>query len=298
MPFSTAGLTNMLAEVANQAEVTKVERLHGGLATTTFGVDTTSGSFVVKIFRPTDDRAPMEWERLNFAQRVDVPVPEPIRLDADGRWFGSPALVMTRLSGHGNVHPPDLDHWLQQIAHALATVHATDTADASGPLLPPDHWGNRELDRLQGPSNSALVHRALEALRQHRPDPTAGTTLMHGDYHPGNLLWRDGMLTGVIDWNGARLGSRWFDLAYCRADVAALFGLPAARRLTSHYVASSGATPTNLPVFDLMCGVAARRWAGKLWLPGYQQQGCTDTPRQVAARITPFLRQALAELGA
>ncbi|NYE75087.1 aminoglycoside phosphotransferase (APT) family kinase protein [Microlunatus parietis] len=64
----------------------------------------------------------------------------------------------------------------------------------------------------------------MDAVRQHRPDPTAGRTLMHGDYHPGNLLWRDGALTGVIDWNGARLGSRWFDVAYCRADVAALFG--------------------------------------------------------------------------
>ncbi len=211
---------------------------------------------------------------------------------------GSPALVMTRLSGQGNVQPLDLDSWLQQIAQALVSIHATDTTGASGPLLPLDHWGNRELTELHWPSNWALVHRAVDAIRQHRPDPTASTTLMHGDCHPGNLLWRDGVLTGVVDWNGARLGSRWFDLAYCRADVAVLFGLPAARRLTAHYLTSSGATPTNLPVFDLMSGLAARRWATAHWLSGYRHQGWTDTPRQVAARITPFLRQALAELDA
>lgn len=286
----------MLGEITGDAELVRVERLYGGLATTTFGVGTTSGDFVVKIFRPTDDRAPLEWQRLAFAQRVGVPVPEPVALETDGRWFGSPALVMTRLPGLGDVRPADLDRWLRQIAEALAVIHETDTSDVSGPLLPPDHWGNREPSKIQWPSNSALVDRVIDAIRQHRPDPTGSTILMHGDFHPGNLLWHDGVLTGVVDWNGTRLGSRWFDLAYCRADVAVLFGLPAARRLTEHYLTSSGATPVDLPVFDLMCGLAARRWAASLWLPGYRHQGSADTPRQVAARITPFLRQALAEL--
>jgi hypothetical protein len=54
----------------------------------------------------------------------------------------------------------------------------------------------------------------------------------------------------------------------------------------------------DLPVFDLMCGLAARRFGVLQWLGAFRHQGCTDSPRQFAARVPPFLRQALAELGA
>ena len=27
--------------------------------------------------------------------------------------------------------------------------------------------------------------------------------LMHGDYWPGNTLWKDGRLVGIIDWEDA-----------------------------------------------------------------------------------------------
>lgn len=271
----------------------------GGLATATFAVDTTAGDFVLKVFRlDRREGALLEWERLAFAQRVDVPVPEPVALDADGRWFGSPALVMSRLPGRADVRPTDLDGWLRQIAQALVAVHETDTTGAYGPLLSPGDWGNREVGNHGDWEPSALVDRSVEAIRRHRPSPDRSPVLMHGDFHPGNIVWSQGTLTGVVDWSGARLGSRWFDLAYCRADVALLFGMRGVRRLTDHYVDIAGGAPVDLPVFDLMCGLAARRFGAAQWLRAFRQQGCTDTPRQFAARVTPFLRQALAELGA
>lgn len=288
----------MIAESAPGAETRRVRPIGGGLAAATFAVDTTAGNLVVKVFRPTDERAPLEWERLAFAQRVNVPVPKPVALDADGRWFGSPALVMSRLPGQADIRPTDLDGWLRQLAHALVAVHETATTGADGPLLAPDDWANREDGNYRDRNPSALVDRTVAAIRRHRPSPDRSPVLMHGDFHPGNIVWSQGTLTGVVDWSGARLGSRWFDLAYCRADLALLFGMRAVRRLTDHYVDIAGATPADLPVFDLMCGLAARRFGATQWLHSYRQQGCTDTPRQFAARVTPFLRQALADLGA
>ena len=288
----------MVADIAPGAGTRCVRRFGGGLAAATFAVDTTSGDFVIKLYRPADDTACLEWERLTFAQRADVPVPVPVALDADGRWFGAPALVMSRLPGRADVRPTDLDGWLRQIAQALVAVHETDTTGADGALLRPSNLGDRELEMTRAGTASALVDRVVEAMRRHRPHPVGSPVLMHGDFHPGNLVWSQGMLSGVVDWSGARLGSRWFDLAYCRADVALLFGMRGVRRLTEHYVAISGERPVDLPVFDLMCGLAARRLGATQWLPSFRHQGCTDTPRQFAARVTPFLRQALAELGA
>lgn len=297
MTLSDAGLATMISEIAPGAATQQVRPIGGGLAAATFAVDTSAGDFVLKVYRPADDTPSLEWERLTFAQRAGVPVPEPVALDAEGRWFGSAALVMSRLPGRADVRPTDPDGWLRQLAHALAAVHETDTTGASGPLLRPS-LADRELQDTDVGIRSALVDRCVEAIRRHHPGPAKSAVLMHGDFHPGNIVWSRGRLTGVVDWSAARLGSRWFELAYCRADVALLRGMRGARRLATHYVEIAGAPPVDLPVYDLMCGLAARRLAVAQWLRSYRQQGCTDTARQFTARVTPFLRQALAELGA
>lgn len=293
--FPIAGLAMMIAEVSPGATIRRVRRIGGGLATQTFAIDTTRGDLVVKIYDPQDHRAPLEWERLKFAQRASVPVPAPVALDTGGRWFGTPALAMSRLPGRANVKPTDVDRWLRQIALALIGIHETDTSGADGPLLQP-----LGIAKWVPPSAkpSALLSRSIDAVQRYLPSLDGHQlSLLHGDFHPGNLVWRRNTLSGVVDWSMARLGPRWYEVAYCRADIALLLGVPAAKRMARHYMDISGSTPIDLPVFDLMCGLAARQH-GSRWLHAYRQQGRTDTPRQFAARVTPFLRQALAELGA
>lgn len=287
----------MIAEASPGAKLRSVRPLSGGLAAATFAVDTTAGDVIVKVYPPGHEGAVREWDGLNFAQRTaGIAVPEPVALDANGRWFGSPTVVMSRLPGRADVAPTDLDSWLKQIAQSLAAIHETDTVGAAGSLLSPA-WGDRALETSEAARRSDLVERCIEAIRQHPPRPPRTPVLMHGDFHPGNIMWAQGTLTGVLDWGGARLGSRWFDLAYCRADVALLFGIRGVRRLTELYLDTVGSLPVDLPAFDLMCGLAAHRLGASKWLHAYRHQGCTDTPRQFTARVTPFLHQALAELG-
>lgn len=295
----------MLADVAPTAAIRDVSRVNGGLASATYAVNTTAGDFIMKLFRQHRlAEAPLEWDRLTFAQRVvGVPVPEPVAFDAAGDWFGPPALVMSRLPGRTDLKPADLGKWLLQLAHALAAIHETDTAGAGGPLLgdpPRGHWGIGDWERLrhepQWPS-SALVDRCVEAIHQSRLAPDGAPVLVHGDFHPGNVIWRRGTLTGLVDWSAARVGSRWFELAQCRAGIALLFGMRAVRVLTDHYLDVAAVEPVDLPVFDLMSGLVARQLGPAYWLSSYRQWGCTDTPRQLAARMPPFLRQALAEFG-
>lgn len=300
MALSDAGLATMIAEVAPGAAIQQVRPIAGGLASVTFAVKTTAGDLVMKLFRPHRwTEAPPEWDRLTFAQRVaGIPVPRPIALDADGRWFGAPALVMSRLPGRADVKPDDLAGWLRQLAHTLAAIHQTDPTGAAGSLLgdpPLGHWGIGDWERLQL-DRSALVDRCVAAIRRYRLSPDTAPVLVHGDFHPGNILWNQGKLTGVVDWSAARLGSRWFEFAQCRAGIALLFGMPAVRRLTRHYLDVAAAKPVDLPVFDLMAGLVARQLGPKQWLGSYRHQRCADTPRQFAARMPPFLRQALVEL--
>lgn len=294
MSLSPAGLAKLIAEVAPGATIRRVREVGGGLATETYGIDTTAGDLIVKRYRPGDDTVNLEWARLRFAQRVDLPVPTPLAVDPAGEWFESAVLVMTRLPGGPYVRPTDVDGWLRQLAAALATIHAADVKDANGPLLRPLRTG--EWQPPTGLAASALVDRAVAAIRRQPPSEPTDRVLLHADFHPGNTVWHRGVLSGVVDWSAARLGPRVHDLAYCRADVALLLGYRAADRLAHYYGEITGSVPAELPVYDLIGVLEARRW-GARWLGAYRQQGLTDTPRNFAARLTPFLRRALAELG-
>ncbi len=289
------GWTAAIAESVPGAAVRNVQRIGGGTTAETYAIDTTGGEVVVKRYRRRrNDAARFEWERLHFAQRVDVPVPQPLALDAEGRWFGRPALAMTRVPGHLNVDPTDVEEWLRQLAHALVTIHATDITGADGPLLRPsaiETWRRPKLNRP-----SPLVDQAVAAIERNLSEVSWQPVLTHGDFHPGNTLWRGDRLTGIADWTESRLGPASSELAYCRADVALLLGRAAADRLTHHYTASTGALPADLPVFDLIWGLDAFRKKVRI-LRAHREQGRVTTPRQFTARATVFLRHALAALG-
>jgi aminoglycoside phosphotransferase (APT) family kinase protein len=284
----------MAADLGPDARVRRLLKLGGGLASDVFAVELDGAPFdrvVVKCFRPYDDTAAVEWECLEFAERISVPSPRRVALDLDGRWFGSPALVMTQLPGRADVNPGNVEDWLGQLSLAMATIHATGSDGATGALLrSPEVW-ERPTFRA-GP----LVERAIAAIDAHLPREGWPPVVVHGDFHPGQTLWQRGRLSGVVDWGDLLLGSRWYEVAYCRADVVFLFGVKAADRILDHYVDITGLEPVDLPAFDLLCGIHAREF-GHRFLDAYREQGRTDSMRQCAARLTPFIRRALAELG-
>jgi aminoglycoside phosphotransferase (APT) family kinase protein len=270
--------------------------LSGGIDNEVFVVDLDGDALehiVVKRARPGETEILDEWECLEFARRLPIETPERVALDAEGRWFDQPALVMTFLEGCVEVQPADVDEWLGRLATTMVTIHAASpdgapdavrrAADATTWVRPAFRGG-------------PLVDRAFDALEACLPRNGWKPVLIHGDFHPCQALWRDGALTGVIDWGDLSIGPRWYEVAYCRTEIALLYGMRAADRLLDHYVAAAGVEPVDLAAFDLMCGMKARRF-GHLYLESYRAVGRGDTVRQFAARLAPFNRRALAELG-
>jgi aminoglycoside phosphotransferase (APT) family kinase protein len=49
---------------------------------------------------------------------------------------------------------------------------------------------------------------------------SADVVFSHGDYQPGNVLFRGAEVRGVVDWLEAAPRGRAFDVAYCRAVLA------------------------------------------------------------------------------
>ncbi len=110
--------------------------------------------------------------------------------------------------------------YLPQYGRALANIHrqtpeAPPVADRRFFHLPP-----RELAETYGLQGE---YQWLQAF------PPVGETgcFVHGDFHYANLLWQDGRLTAMLDWELAGMGSREFDLAW------AVFHRPGQRFFTT-----------------------------------------------------------------
>ncbi len=238
-----------------------MHRLVGGGSADVYDVtlDQRPDRVVVKIFRDGDETAPLEWSHLKFAQRLRIPVPEPIAADLESTWFGRPAIVMSRLTGHPDVAPKDVDPWIGSLAQTLAELHETSLDGAQGaPTTPPlaETW------RPPAGRHDSLISRAVDAVIAHLPSLTSEHVFTHGDFNPSNVLWHRGRISGVVDWSAARLDSRWSELAYCRDSVCLLLGPDVADRLADAYSDIVGLASDELAVYDLM-SVSSRHYVAE-----------------------------------
>lgn len=154
-------------------------------------------------------------------------VPELVAHDLSGVRSGCPSLIISFLPGVPVVHNLDL----RQTAEPLALLHAT-TAPTDFPHYHP--WFN--VDRLAVPkwtkrpkTWAALIGALGEG------EPSATQAFLHRDYHPGNLLWGNGSLSGIVDWPNSCLGPRGVDVAHTRGNLALVDGVGAAEQFLRAY---------------------------------------------------------------
>lgn len=230
-----------------------------------------------------------EFRLLQILHRAGVAAPKPIYLDPQGEFLGTPLLVMEFIEGEPETDPRDVESFLRQMAVHLAAVHRVDIARWDLSFLPclGSGWGSPPaiLDEslAEGEIRAALKSRWPLAHMN-------GAVLLHGDYWPGNLLWREDQLVGVVDWEDAAVGDPLADVANSRLELLWALGSDAMHRFTLHYRASMAALNfSNLAYWDLC---AALRPASKLSTWGL------DAEVEVSMRSAHrrFIEQALAAL--
>jgi hypothetical protein len=75
----------------------------------------------------------------------------------------------------------------------------------------------RSLEPPRWAHDPAVWERAIEIF--HDPIPDTDQVFVHRDFHPGNVLWHHGQLTGVVDWQAACGGPASIDIAHCRLNL-------------------------------------------------------------------------------
>lgn len=182
------------------------------------------------------DLAAHEAAALELAQAADLRAPRPIAFTPQDTGFGGPAVLMTFLEGVVDLRPRRLAAWLDALASELAAIHRTSAAafpwrfrswvDRSA--LAPPAWS----------SDPRAWERAIELWLG--PPPPFRPVFLHRDYHPTNLLWERGAITGTVDWIDACAGPAGVDVAHCRTNLALMFGPAAADRFLAAYMRAAG----------------------------------------------------------
>jgi aminoglycoside phosphotransferase (APT) family kinase protein len=235
-----------------------------------------------------------EYQLLSLLHTAGLRVPRPLLADESGAMLPGPYLVIEYVDGDAMIDPaqaalPQTDV-ISQLAKELASIH-----DAALPLddlsYLPDMAGyadSKIRDRPVLPDESLSEPSVRSALEPIWPPPVVNApVLLHGDYWPGNTLWRDGALVAVIDWENAATGDPVADLGNARMEMCIGYGAAAAAEFARQYHAlRPGVDLSTLPHWDLY---AALRHAGRMgtWgLPATELARLRSGHREFVAMIT------------
>jgi aminoglycoside phosphotransferase (APT) family kinase protein len=195
-----------------------------------------------------------EFKLLQLLQSVGVAAPVPYYLDQSGEIFSRPYLIIEYIEGETEFAPPVGTDFIVQIATHLSRLHAVDCSHLDLSFLPQQAKSIAEKLRAR-PTNilesgdECQIRDVLEAvwpLPQRNP-----SVLLHGDFWPGNILWKDGQLVAVIDWENAALGDPLADVANMRREMLWALGRDGMRHFTRQYQALITIDLTHLPYWDL-----------------------------------------------
>ncbi|MEN6571581.1 MAG: aminoglycoside phosphotransferase family protein [Anaerolineaceae bacterium] len=233
----------------------------------------------------------LERERaaLTALAKVDFPAPRWVAEDAAGQICGVPALLMTALPGEVLLPPLPIDAWLFELAKPLVSLHSVPQAGI--------HW---HYHPYVNPSDAAppawsaqpaLWERAIEIARH--PWPDFIPVFIHRDYHPVNVLFSGGRLSGIVDWPNACMGPAGFDTAWCRLNLAFMYGAPAAAAFLRACRQTAGSHFTYHPFWDILALIEVLPGPPEFY-PPWAQFGLPPLPgHELIRRVEAYLGEVL-----
>lgn len=223
--------------------IQSIEALKGGISTSVYRLISEKGDFVLRVIDNADwlaiepDLAEHEATGLRLLVNYDVPAPQLIAFD-NGDACKIPLVLSTYIPGKIVFQPDDLDTWLQQLALGMANLHRVDVPDFKWEF---ESWFDVEKAKIvpQWIEKPELWQKAV-SIRQKPLPQHDSLCLIHRDYHPGNVLFQNGKMSGIVDWINVCRGVAFVDLAICRIDVMCLQGVEAANQLMAYYEDTTG----------------------------------------------------------
>ncbi|MGE7903304.1 aminoglycoside phosphotransferase family protein [Peribacillus sp. NPDC094092] len=244
--------------------------LNGGISAQVTGIEIlqSSGRIVKMIVRQHGDNdlkhnpniAADEHKLLGILKAAGLPVPMSYYVEQSCEIFSKPCILIEFIEGKSEFSPSNLNDHILQLANNLAKIHRVHCADLPISFLPKventyvEMLNNKERVILDETLNLSMIRELLISLL---PLPSKNKeVILHGDYWPGNILWKEGKLVSIIDWEDSGLGDPLADLANSQLEISYHFGMQAMNDFTHQYKSMmQELNYTNLPFWQLFAAL-------------------------------------------
>lgn len=224
----------------DEIKVTKFGVMEDGHAGLTYGFEMVDGGgkprgeYILKmapagVTRRGNTDVYRQYPLLKALKADGLLAPDVPWASATEEMLGAPFIIMEKLPGrvfvvwepHASfLAKPALVRsiWLQS-ARLLAGIHRMNWQEKLPDWEQPrllieelDRW--KSLRRHAENTEWFAASTELDAtLRANLPDPSP-VGLVHGDFQPGNILFENGVATGIIDWELASIGAQGLDVGW------------------------------------------------------------------------------------
>ena len=261
----------ILEEIAPGSRLVRVELLPGSFSNYTHVVEAClpggeSLKCVVRRYQvygsyDRGEKAQREYKAFELMNRRGIPSPEPLLLDETGAILGVPGIVERFVEGRLMLERPDDPiGWADKLAVMLARIHAIPLDEEAKSFLLDANaeasWflkGETAPEYMQAFPGGIELRETLKKLYPSmRPVSVA---LVHIDYWSGNILWLEGEISAVLDWEEAAYGDPVIDAAYARMNMFLMGSPEAAEEFLQVYKAESGRKADNLGLWELAAAV-------------------------------------------
>ena len=290
-------LTHIVGEIIPGSRIIDSRRLTGGVSADVFALDTEDADgvhcwLVLRQHGGHDWKmqeagvVALEHKLLSLLQDSAIPVPKSLYIDSQGRQLGKPSVIMSFIEGTTDHDAPALPVRLQVMADTLAALHNLEVED-------PSAWPQRTnplpevFDYLPDNPQGVATKARLQSLN---PTEYEGrSSLLHGDFWSGNLLWKNGRLVGVLDWEDVAVGDPMCDLAGASMELLWQFDQDAADTFVQLYAQRRSVDHHRLALWSIYVGYAGLHFMHEWGLEaGYEAK--------IRARSKNFVQEAFARL--
>lgn len=268
-----------------------IERMEGGVSAEVYHLallqpDGNKEHVVLRIHGATHcgHAAELEFHILKALFWAGISVPKPLSLDASCSLLENPYLIIAFVEGASGLTQPMCKASVETMVEALISVHEVpvdimptlprraDPIPELLDLLPTDAEWNDFRGYLRRMKNSHF---------------SGSDVVLHGDFWPSNLIWSEGRIAAILDWEDAGLGDPLSDVACADLELRYIHGKQGKVLFENAYAKHRKIDPHRLALWLAYVSSAALKYMGDWGLESakeeHMRQTAHDSLREAAA---------------
>ena len=233
---------NIASLISPKAKLISADILPGGYSSDVYILNLVEGKNKKKVVLRSEgsprseNRISTEYHLINCLKGSNLPLPEAIHIDVSLKYFPKPFMIMSFIDGK-SFEPDQLDiSWMEKVSDLLNDIRSIEISNL--PKLP------IRIDPLDSLLDYLPDEKEWRKVREYLKSIGSSIFIgeykfLHGDFWPGNILWKNDEIIGLIDWEYAAIGDPMSDIAVASLELRYKYGEKGAelfQTLCSNYI--------------------------------------------------------------